>query len=129
MIDQLIRGMALDLSVAAVRHPDRPVREESARLFWDLQYLYRFGVFRVPESPLPIPVPQPDPPPGARLRVHEDLLFDLLSAALGDPNPQPNIPGVLGNRQVRLAAAKDASKRLAAAQQMLNREIARLEKK
>ena len=56
-------------------------------------------------------------------------MFDLLNAALGDPNPQPNISGVLGDRQARLAAAKGVSKRLAAAQQLHNKEIARPEKK
>ena len=52
MIGQLIRGMALDLAVAAVRHPDPPVREESVRLFWNLQ---TFTDRRVPDPRVPAP--------------------------------------------------------------------------
>lgn len=81
MLNDLIRRLALELLVGAVRHPDPKVRRLLAELFWDLQYIYRFGIPKVPPPELELPwppQPQPDPSPLDRLRFHEDILMGLV---------------------------------------------------
>lgn len=130
MLSDIIRRTALEQLVAAVRHPNARVRDLYAEMFWDLQYLYKFGIPRVPPPELTIPFPpqpQPDPSPVDRLRLHEELLVGLVSAIDGDPEPQPNLEAILRNRSIRLNAAKNLSQRLNTAMQQLNKEILRLE--
>jgi hypothetical protein len=132
MLDQVIRSLALDLIAGAVRHPDPAIRARLAEAFWDLQYLYRFGIPKISGIELlprtfP-PEPGPDPFPINRLKLHEDLIFDLARAVLNDPDPEPNITSVVGSKVARLAGARSLSKRLAAAQKLLAKEIERLEK-
>lgn len=125
-----IRQTALEQLVAAVRHPDPKIRNLYAEMFWDLQYLYKFGIPRTPPleltTPFP-PQPQPDPLPIDRLRLHEEILVGLVSAFDGDPDPEPSLEAVLRNRSIRLTAAKNLSERLSTAMQQLNKEIAGLE--
>lgn len=134
MLDSIIKQTALGLLVRAVQDPDPKVREELSQLFWDLQYIYRFGIPKIPTPELfPIPVrpfppqPQPDPSPIDRLRINEEILFGLIDTFDGDPSPQPNITGVLRNTKIRLKAAKALSQRLNTAMEGLKKEIECLE--
>lgn len=133
MLDNIIRRTALELLVGAVRHPEPKVRDLLAEMFWDLQYIYRFGIPRIPPAEIPFPFPpqpQPDPSPINRLQLHEELLIGLVDFAAGDPDPEPNInniEGILKNPSIRLAAAKNLLQRLNTATEKLNKEIARLE--
>jgi len=128
MLEQFIRRLSLDLMVEAVRHTDPTARKQFAEVYWDLLYLYRFGLPRITgldklPGPFP-PQPQPDPLPMARISVLEEAVFHLAGAAFGDPEPEPNI---FSSKAIRLAGAKNLSARLATAQRRLNAEIARLE--
>lgn len=99
-------------------------------MFWDLQYLYKFGIPRIPPPELAIPFPpqpQPDPSPIDRLRLHEEILVGLVGVVDGDPDPEPNLGAILRNRSIRLNAAKNLSQRLNIAIQQLDKEILRLE--
>jgi hypothetical protein len=130
MVDAF-RQLTLDLLVGAIRHPNATIRRQLAEAFWDLQYLYKFGIPKLPPpegiGPYP-PRPQPDPSPLDRIRVHEELLLGLVDVFDGDPNPEPNLQGILRDKGIRLAAAKALSQRLTGALQGLNKEIARLER-
>ncbi|MDR4516319.1 MAG: hypothetical protein MRK00_02850 [Nitrosomonas sp.] len=64
--------------------------------YWDLMYIYKFGLPEIPvpeiKGPFP-PEPQPDPSP-IELSVPNSLLKhdpDPQPAVFGDPDPQPNI--------------------------------------
>ncbi|NER51292.1 MAG: hypothetical protein F6J92_32415 [Symploca sp. SIO1A3] len=137
MLDNIVKQTALALLVRAVRDPDPKVREELIRLFWDLQYIYRFGIPEIPNlirnldptptPTIPLPQPQPDPSPIDRLMIHEEILFGLIDIFKGDPSPDPNIAGVLRNTEIRLKAAKDLSQRLNTAMVGLNKEIESLQ--
>lgn len=132
MLNDLIRRLALELLVGAVRHPDPKVRSQLAELFWDLQYIYRFGIPKIPplelQRPWP-PQPQPDPSPIDRLGLHEDILMGLVDIYAYDPTSETNLSSVLRDRTIRLAAAKGLTQRLNTALQQLDKEIARLEQK
>lgn len=104
MLNEIIKRTALEQLVAAVNHPDPRVRNLYAEMFWDLQYLYKFGIPRVPPPELTVPFPpqpQPYPSPIDRLRLHEQILVGLVSAIDGDPDPEPNLEKVLRNRSKR----------------------------
>ena len=124
MLNQVIASSALGLIARIVREGD----ESLVPYFWDLMYLYRYGLghLQIPHSPIP-PLPTPDPSPPRE--VHDRLLFELFNALLGDPNPQPNLVGMLGAREARLAGAKALQSRVNTAQQHLAAEIGRLEGK
>jgi hypothetical protein len=126
MLDSIIREMTLDLIVGAVRHHDPAERRRLAGLYWDLMYIYRFGILRVP---IPNPsAPLPNPSPEGRVRVHEEVLFGLLDTVdRGDPDPEPSITTLVANKSIRLSAAKALAVRLTTAQQQLGKEIERLE--
>jgi hypothetical protein len=90
----------------------------------------RFGIPRIPPPELVIPFPpqpQPDPSPIDRLRLHEEILMELVNVLEGDPDPEPNIGAVLKNPDIRLNSAKDLFQRLNIAMQRLGKEIASLE--
>lgn len=126
MLDAFIRETALHLLVVAVREGDPAARRRLAGLYWDLMYIYRFGIPRV-EIPNPSG-PLPNPSPIDRTRIHEEVLFGLLDAVdRGDTDPEPSITGILTDKSIRLSAAKNLTVRLTTAQQLLSREIARLE--
>jgi len=131
MLDQVIRNLSVNLMVEVIRHPDPTVRARLAQTFWELQYLYRFNLPKVPGLDLLLPRRVgPDPSSTDRLQVHEDALFSLADAVLSNPESQratPNIMSVLTDESVRLAGAKALSQRLAVANNLLAAEIARLE--
>lgn len=131
MLETLIKGVALDLIAGVLRHPDPSARRKFAEAYWDLQYLYRFGIPKISgidELPRPFPPePRPHPSPIDRTKIHEEVLFGLAKALLMDPEPEPNISSVFGDKAVKLAAAKNLSQRLLAAEKLLTKEIARLE--
>ena len=130
-INNIIRQVALDLLVGAVRNEDSRVRRELVELFWDLQYIYRFGVPRVPSPDIPLPVPsilQLALDSSERIQLHQEVLLGLLDEIAGDPSPQPSLQNILYDQQVRLAAAKGLNQRLEFALKQVNQEIERLEK-
>ncbi|HBL13324.1 MAG TPA: hypothetical protein DD379_18370 [Cyanobacteria bacterium UBA11162] len=132
MLNDLIRQQALEWLVGAIRHPDPKVRNLLAELFWDLQYIYRFGIPKIPPAELQIPwppQPQPDPSPLDRLRLHENILMGLVDIYAYEPDPETNLSYVLRDRTIRLTAAKGLSQRLNTALQQLDKEIAQLEQK
>lgn len=136
MLNQLIRQVALGILVKAAREQN----PDLARYFWDLKYLYEFGLEpppeAVPDIPFP-PGPQPDPVPFRQLGIHAEVLFGLADlvadqavagTGAGDPSPQPNLGFVLTNPDPRLDAAKHVQQRLKKAVGHLEEEIHRLEK-
>ena len=133
MFEDLIREVALHLLASGAREVDPARRRQIAESYWDLVYLYRHGLPKIPDSDL-LPRgfprgPQPDPSPIDRLQVQEELLFGLVALA-GDPEPEPNVSGltrVLGDKAGRLSAAKGLAARMGVAAKHLAEEIARLE--
>lgn len=133
MLNDIIRQTALEQLAAAVRHQDPKLRDLYAEMFWDLQYVYKFGIHRTlpPELNVPFSSPtQGGTSPTDRLRLHEEILVGLVSAVDDElDDPQSNLEAVLRNRSIRLAAAKNLSERLNTAIEQLDREIARLQQK
>ena len=124
MIDAILRRVALDALVAAVRSSDPRARRVAVEHFWDIQYILRFGLPRLPDPELRIPPrPEPDPPPFERLAAHEEILSALIDLQLGDPEPEPNVVGMLRDPAVRLSAAKNLSVRLQSAIRQVRQEI------
>lgn len=132
-MNDLFRQITLDLLGGALSHPSAAARRQFAEAFWDLQYLYKFGIPKLPPpepgiiGPYP-PRPQPDPSPFDRLHLHEQILLGLVDVLDGDPDPQPNLQNVLRDKGIRLAAARALSQRLTTAVQGLSKELARLER-
>jgi hypothetical protein len=129
--DSFIKGLTLDMLAGAARHPDPKVRLELAEMYWDLKYIYLFGIPKNPVPDLPIPwppEPQPDPSPWKRMQLHEDILVSLIDSTSGEPDPQANINSVLRDPRIRLEAASGLHKRLNLAVEQLALEIKRLEK-
>jgi hypothetical protein len=137
MLDSIIKQTALALLVRGVGN------EQAAKLFWDIKYLYLFGIPEIPNlipnpelppQPFPAPVipfppqPQPDPSPIDRLRINEDILFDLIDIFDEGFSSQSGIAGVLRNTEIRLKAANELYQRLNTAMEGLKKEIERLEK-
>ncbi len=127
MLNEIVKQAAFDLLVQGIREN----RSEVAELFWDLQYIYKFGIFSIPVAQDPTPTPvrsvlvNPD-----RLQLHEDILIALIDVLLGDPTPQPNLPNVssiLFNRNIRISAIKRVISKLEDALLQANEEIKRLE--
>lgn len=132
MLNDIIRQTALEQLAAAVRHRDPRVRDLYAEMFWDLQYLYKFGIHRTSPPELNVPFGDPshgDPSPTDRLRLHEEILVGLVSAVDDELDPQSNLEAVLRNRNIRLSAAKNLYERLNTAIEQLEKEIARLRQK
>jgi hypothetical protein len=102
MLAEIIRRLALE-SLAG--------RGPTGISFWDLKYIYHFGIPKLPPTePAPVPwprVPQPDPDPtslAARVTILEQLVFDLIDVP-ADPTPQPS-KSVLVNRELRLESVR-----------------------
>lgn len=126
MLTNVIRSAALDLLIRGVRERD----QDLIALFWDLQYIIKFGL--LPPPRLVLPQPQPDPSPIDSIRLHEELLVGLVDVVAGDPNPQPNLPSLgsfLRDKAIRLKAAEGLAKRLEAALGHLKEEITALKSK
>jgi hypothetical protein len=86
-----------------------------ADAYWDLMYIRKFGVWRIPDLDVP-KIGGPDP------EDYNLLLFDLIDHVSGDPEPQPN----LFSKKVRLAAVKSLRERLVSAVKLADVEIKRL---
>jgi hypothetical protein len=98
-------------------------------LFWDLQYLYKYGIVTDLTPSLPHSTPFADPTPTPvleRLGFHDELLFNMMGALADDPEPEPGILSVLGNREIRLVAAKGLAERLESGLESVKAEIDRL---
>lgn len=102
--------------------PPQECHEESARyrhplvdLFWDLKYIYLFGVPKVPPTPAPGPFvwdSQPDVGAlGQRVQVLEAIVFDLVGSGAADPTPQPSTQSVLLDPKLRLESVERLTKR------------------
>ena len=135
MIEQIIRRYILDLLSFGAQTGSQGIRREIVESFWDLQYLYRFGIPEIP-SPLPPKGPETDPNPADQIYLRDDLIFELTNAMLdvgnvrprrGDPSPQPSLISKLGQTEFRIAGAKKLAERLSKAQALLSEEIIRLE--
>ena len=125
-----LRQVATDLLVHAVRESN----SELLRLYWELMYLYRFGLPKIP--PLFDPNrPAPDPVPDSIYidsRVFDSIIAKAVhdpgfGTLFGDPTPQPNLDQ-FGGVRVRLDAAQALCKRLVVAVKELEHEIAELTK-
>lgn len=125
MTINLTRQVALGLLVRGVTERD----EELIRLFWDLQYLYKFGLPEIVPSEIPVDfnIPQPDPSPIDRIQVNETILSQLVDVVAGDPSPQPSIQSILKDTNIRLSSAKNFAQNLNSALKMVNSEIQELE--
>ncbi len=108
---------------------------EALLLYWDLVWLYRHGLPKVPDVDLPDPQ-NPDSPvgplfdptptpikPEARLILHDILAFDRLSNLRGDPSPQPSIATVISDSAFRAESAKRMLVRFKEAAKALEAEI------
>jgi len=122
----LTRGASLGLLVRAVTERD----EELIRLFWDLQYFYKYGLSKTvpPEIPVDFDHPEPDPSPVDRLQVNEFILSQFVDVIAGDPSPQPNLQSILKDTNIRLSSARKFAQGLNSALKMVNHEIEVLEK-
>ena len=124
-LNTIVSRVALELLVRSIREEDSEFR----RLFWDYQYLYKYGL-----SELKVPVPilsslwqEPTPTPLIeQLQLHEEVIMGLIDIAAGDPSPQPSIQAVLQDRESRLAAAKGLAQRFESGLEQVNKEIERL---
>jgi hypothetical protein len=118
MLAQIVRRLALE-ALADLRP-----RELS---FWDLKYIYHFGIPKLPPTmPAPVPWPpgpQPDPDPtslAARVAILEQLVFDLIDVP-ADPSPQP-AKSVLLNRELRLESVRRLTEQFETGLKQLNEE-------
>ena len=132
MLDAVMKRILLHLLAGAVRHEDPSVREELALSFWDIKYLYLYGIPKIPSPDVPAPPfvnPQTDLASSMqeRFELHEELLFGLIDIAAGDPSPQPSVQAVLQDREARLNAARNLAERLDSGLEQLREEIERLE--
>lgn len=140
MLNQAIIQIQIGLIRKWLHEGDSRARDLIAESFWDYQIIRKFGIPKIPVPELNIPwppLPQPDPSP--YLNLNDEIVMGLIdifasntitlpSNIGGDPDPQPNISGLLGHRNARLAAAKSLAHRLNTATQLINKEIAQLEK-
>lgn len=130
-LSAIVKRLALEMIAGAVRHPDPATRRLLAEHYFDLKYLYLYGLPTVPRPDLRVPWPPqpgPDPSPIDHLRRHDEILFDLLGAEDGDPEPEPNIRAILRDRGLRLAALKALSTRLKQALPRIDSAILNLER-
>ena len=123
MLDEIVRRLVI--AVFAGRVPG----VDAARWFWDLKYLYHFGLPKLPPLlPMPWPPgPQPDPDPASlaqRVSALEQLVFELIDVGR-DPSPQPS-QSVLLNREIRLESVKRMTKQFETGLQQLAEEQKRL---
>src|SRR5688500_10570211 len=127
MLDQMIRKIALDLLAEPIRPSSRAKLIEA---FWELQYLNRFGLLKVPDlallkaSRLGL---DPSPSASTGSTVDEDV---LIKQPIDQPESQPvtsDIADVLDDKFLRLAGAKRLLEQLVAAKDLLSQEIVSLE--
>ena len=116
--------------------PDSEECKAAKRFFRDLleaTYLARF--IRYPPIRLTVPPPDPSPfelnprpqPPtiSSTIANQNFLIGELLAHALGDPNPQPNRPSLIGEIKesgVQLEVVNDLIKRFESAAEALRKE-------
>jgi hypothetical protein len=126
MLANLIRWYTFQMLIGAIRTR----RNHFIEAYWDLVYIYRFGLpdLKVElQIPWP-PQPQPDPSPEYWNFGHDILLLDILDLVMGDPNPQPSSwIKLLGSSQFRIAAATNLLNHFKLAIPQLEAEIQRLE--
>ena len=121
MLAQIIRRLALEALAG---------RADIGLSFWDLKYIYHFGIPKLPPTvpvPVPWPGPQPDPDPTSlaqRVEILEGLVFDLIDVP-DDPSPQPS-KSVLLNRELRLESVKRLTTQFETAVKQLKEEQQRL---
>lgn len=122
MLPQIIRRLALEALAG---------RAPAGLSFWDLKYIYHFGLPTIPPTvPAPIPWPtgpEPDPDPTSlakRVATLEDLVFDLIDVPQ-DPSPQPSRV-VLLNRELRLQSVRRLTEQFETAVKQLSEEEKRL---
>ena len=99
-------------------------------MFWDLQYIYKFGLPEMipPTIPVDFNVPKPDPSPIEMIQVNQYILSQLVDVVAGDPSPQPSLQSILKDTNVRLSSAKSFAKKLNKALKTVKLEIEELEK-
>jgi hypothetical protein len=106
------------------------VRGNAAIGFWDLKYIYLFGLPEVPPAAVPGPFPpepQPDPASLAqRVQVLETIVFDLVGGRTADPSPQPSRQSVFQDTKLQLEAVERLTKRFESGLQQLKQEHDRL---
>jgi hypothetical protein len=122
MLAHIIRRLALEALAG---------RPHSRLSFWDLKYIYHFGVPKIPPTepaPIPWPVgPEPDPDPTSlarRVATLEQLVFELIDVP-SDPTPQPSKSFLL-NRELRLESVKRLTEQFETAVKQLGEEQRRL---
>ena len=123
MATDLFRTIALHLLVHGVQTRN-PVIIEA---YWDLMYIYKFGIWKIPEPIIP-KIGGPDPSPISITQDHNLLLFELVNLVAGDPEPQPNLKTDVFSNKVRLAAVKALRERLVSAVKLADLEMTRLTK-
>jgi hypothetical protein len=121
MVTDIFRQVALNLLVHGVQTGNSTIIEA----YWDLMYIYKFGLWKIPEIRIP-PGHGPDPSPILSTQDHNFLLFELVNSVAGDPEPQPNLKTNVFSNKVRLAAVKGLRERLASAVKLADVEITRL---
>lgn len=99
----------------------------NAAAYWDLIYLYRFGLPKVEGPHFPNPLDPVKAPIADEVALHRDILFSLVDGLAGDPTPQPNLVGLLADRAPRLQGARRALKRHEDAIVRIRSDIAALE--
>jgi hypothetical protein len=105
---------------------DEEARQELVVNYWDRQFLRKYGLFKIPQGQWGDLDPEPNIT--FRLGLYDYLLSGLINIAAGDPDPQPNLVGLLIDPRLRLAAAKQLIPRLNKAIDGIGKEIEALEK-
>lgn len=122
MTTGIFQQLALDLLVNGVRTGNSAIIEA----YWDLMYLYKFGIFKI-EPGIPRII-GPDPLPIFSTQDQNFLLFELINFAAGDPQPESSLKTNVFSSQVRLTAVKALRERLTSAVKLADVEITRLTK-
>jgi hypothetical protein len=98
--------------------------------FWDVQYIYLYGLPEIPPAAVPAPFPpepQRDPASLAqRVQVLETIVFDLVGGRAADPTPQPSRQSVFPDTKLQLEAVERLTKRFESGLQQLGQEHDRL---
>lgn len=124
-MDTSLKRLLLELARRAASEKNATKRLAITQAYWELRYLYEFGLFPPDADASDIQLPErtwPDPSPETSIGI----LFDMLDALSGNPNPEPAISSVLKNKAARLAAAKAVAKRMRAAHAVVSAEVARV---
>jgi hypothetical protein len=141
MLLEIVRRMAEQVrrDIAPGTTPTTPASwppslKALAEAYWDILYIYRFGLPKIPvgelEGPSPFQSqPQTEPSPMSGSFVRDFMLLDVLEHAMGDPHPQPDsFITLLGNKQMRITSARNLRDHLKKAIPQLEAEVKRLEK-